>query len=130
MASEVRIDKWLWAVRFYKTRNVAIEACRKGRIKVNGLPAKPSRLIKAGDVISIYRPPVTWSYRVIQAVDNRVGPKKVAEMVEDITPLDQRELAEMNQAARALNRAKGLGRPTKKERRDLDEFNQSSYEDE
>lgn len=122
MGNEARIDKWLWAVRVFKTRTTAASACKKGQVCVGGVQVKPSRVIRAGDVVSVRKPPVTFSFRVKQPIENRVGAKLVAEMMENITPAGQYELLEMNRISGFVNRAKGLGRPTKKDRRSLDEF--------
>jgi ribosome-associated heat shock protein Hsp15 len=120
--NEVRIDKWLWAVRIYKTRTIALEECKKNRIAVNDAPAKPSRTIKAGDVIRVRKPPVTYSFKVLQLADKRMGASSVSQYLENITPPEEYELLEKNNNSGFVNRAKGSGRPTKKERRSLDDF--------
>jgi len=117
---EVRIDKWLWAVRLYKTRTEASEACRKGRIVVGGVAVKPSRLIRAGEEMQVRKPPVTYSYRVLAVAQNRMGAKSVPEYAENITPSSEYEILEMNKLSGFIDRAKGTGRPTKKERRELE----------
>jgi ribosome-associated heat shock protein Hsp15 len=119
---EVRIDKWMWAVRIFKTRTVAADACRINRITVNNVNVKPSRTVRVGDVISVKKPPVTYSFRVLGLAENRMSAKLVPQFLENITPPEQYELLEMNKISGFVNRAKGLGRPTKKERRELDEF--------
>ncbi|MDR2533744.1 MAG: RNA-binding S4 domain-containing protein [Tannerellaceae bacterium] len=121
-ASEIRIDKWMWAVRIFKTRTIATEACKKGRIAVAGSTAKPSRTIKRGDVIQVRKPPVTYSFKVIELTQNRIGAKLAPLYIENITPPEQLEALEMNRISGFVNRAKGLGRPTKKDRRNLEEF--------
>ena len=120
--SEARIDKWMWASRIFKTRTIAAEACKKGRVAINGAQAKPARMVKPGDVIQVRKPPVTYSFKVLQAIEKRVGAKLVPEIMENVTTPDQYELLEMNKISGFVNRAKGTGRPTKKDRRDLDEF--------
>lgn len=120
--SEARIDKWLWSVRIFKTRTIASEACKKGRISINGVQAKPSKTVKEGDTVQVRRPPVTYTFKVLQAIENRVGAKLVPQMLENITPTDQYELLEMNRVGGFVKRAAGLGRPTKKDRRDMDDF--------
>lgn len=120
--SEARIDKWLWAVRIFKTRTVAAEACKKGRISINGSQIKPSRMIKEGEIIQVRKPPVTYSFRVLQTIEKRVGAKLVPEVMENVTPPDQYELLELSKISGFVDRARGTGRPTKKERRSLDEF--------
>jgi ribosome-associated heat shock protein Hsp15 len=122
MANEVRIDKWLWAARLFKTRSIATEACKKGRVTQRGQTLKPSRMIKEGDVIEVRKPPIIWSFKVLKPIQNRVGAKLVPEVLENLTTPDQLELLEMSRLAAANQRAKGLGRPTKKDRRDLDSF--------
>jgi ribosome-associated heat shock protein Hsp15 len=122
MAGEVRIDKWLWAARVFKTRNIAAEACKKGRIGMGGMPLKASRTVKVGDVIQVKKAPIVWSFKVLQATGNRVGAKKVSEVLENVTSRDQLELLESSKLNGFIDRAKGTGRPTKKDRRDLDEF--------
>ncbi len=120
--SEARIDKWLWAARIFKTRTVAAEACKKGRISINGSQIKPSRMIKEGEIIQVRKPPVTYSFRVLQTIEKRVGAKLVPEVMENVTPPDQYELLELSKISGFVDRARGTGRPTKKERRSLDEF--------
>lgn len=126
---EARIDKWMWAARIFKTRTIAAEACKKGRVSINGAQAKPARMIKPGDVIQIRKPPVTYSFKVLQAIEKRVGAKLVPEILENVTTPDQYELLEMTRISGFVNRAKGTGRPTKKDRRDLDEFLAPEYSD-
>ena len=120
--SEARIDKWMWAVRIFKTRTIAAEACKKGRITINGALAKAARMVKPGDVVQVRKPPITYSFKILQAIEKRVGAKLVNDMMENITPPEQYELLEMNRISGFINRAKGTGRPTKKDRRDLEEF--------
>lgn len=120
--NEARIDKWLWAVRIYKTRSLATDACRNGRITLNGTSAKASKCVHVGDVVTVRKAPVTYTFRVLQAIENRVGAKLVPEMLENITSPDQYEILEMQKISGFVGRARGTGRPTKKERRDLDEF--------
>jgi ribosome-associated heat shock protein Hsp15 len=122
MKTEVRIDKWLWAVRLFKTRSNAAEACKKGKVMVQGIEAKPSRNIRVGDVISVKKNPVVFSFVVLALSENRMGAKLVPDFVKDVTPPDQLELWELGKVNARLNRERGAGRPTKKERRDLDTF--------
>ena len=124
---EARIDKWLWAVRLYKTRSMATDACKKGQITMNGATMKPSKTIKEGDVVSVRKPPITYTFRVIKAIENRVGAKLVPEMLENVTSKEQYELLEMNRISGFVDRARGTGRPTKKDRRSLDEFVTPEY---
>lgn len=112
--AEARIDKWLWAARIFKTRTIAAEACKKGRISINGAQAKPARMIKAGDTIQVRKPPVTYSFKVLQAIEKRVGAKLVPEVMENVTTPDQYELLEMNRISGFIDRARGTGRRPRK----------------
>ena len=127
--AEARRDKWLWAARSFKTRPIAPEACKKGRISTNAAQANPARIIKAGDPIQVRKPPVTYSFKVLQAIEKRVGAKLVPEVMENVTTPDQYELLEMNRISGFIDRARGTGRPTKKDRRDLDDFFTPEYLD-
>ena len=127
---EARIDKWLWAVRLFKTRSLAAEACKVGRVQINGAQAKPSRMVKVGDEVSVRKPPVTYTFRVLQAIERRVGAKLLPDIVENITPPEQYEVLEMTRISGFVDRAKGTGRPTKKERRALDEWSAPMFLDE
>ena len=122
MNNEARIDKWLWAARIFKTRSIAAAACKKGQVSMGGAQLKASRMIKAGDVVSVRKPPVTYSFRVLQPIERRVGAKLIPEILENVTTPDQYELLEMSKISGFVGRAKGTGRPTKKERRSLDDF--------
>ena len=122
MNTEARIDKWLCAARIFKTRTIAAAACKKGQVSMKGSPVKASRTIKVGDVIEVRKPPVTYSFRVLQAIEKRVGAKLIPEILENITAPEQYEILEMSKISGFVNRAKGTGRPTKKDRRSLDEF--------
>ncbi len=117
-----RVDKWLWAVRLFKTRSQAAEACKKGQVAINNSTVKPARTVKAGDTVSVKKAPVNYSFRVLQAIEKRVGAKLVAEMMQNVTSPDQYELLEMNRISGFVDRQRGAGRPTKKERRHLDDF--------
>lgn len=96
---------------------------------IAGVQQKPSKMIKEGDVIQVRKPPITYSFKVLKAIQNRVGAKLVPEVLENVTTPDQYELLEMNRISGFVDRARGTGRPTKKERRDLDEFIQPEYLD-
>ena len=125
---EARLDKWLWAARFYKTRSIArsmIEGGKvdyNGRVTINGAQAKPARTVKEGDKVGVKKSPVTYTFRVKQAIEKRVGAKLLPDVLENITSPDQYELLEMSKISGFVNRARGTGRPTKKDRRALDEF--------
>lgn len=118
--SSTRIDKWLWTVRIFKTRSISTEECKKGRVKLNDADVKPSKEIKIGDTITIRKPPVVFTYIVKDMPKNRIGAKLVNDFLEDITPSD--ELAKLEPGYLAFQgiRPRGSGRPTKKERRTLD----------
>lgn len=122
VSAEARLDKWLWAARIYKTRTLAADACKNGRITINGAQAKPSRTVKAGDKVGVKKPPVIYTFRVIQPIEKRVGAKLLPEILENITDPSQLEVLEMSKISGFIGRAKGTGRPTKKDRRALDEF--------
>ena len=121
MTKTVRIDKYLWAVRLYKTRTLATEACKKGRVSMDDMPAKPSRTVTAGDVIQVRKMPVVYSYRVKDPIEKRVGAKIVGQYVEDITPQEELQKLDMKDDF-FVKRDRGAGRPTKKERRLLDDI--------
>ena len=116
---EVRIDKWLWSVRIYKTRNIAIDACKAGKVKVDGHSVKPSRVVKLGDVIDISIGPLNKTIRVKQLLHNRVSAKLVVDYLEDLTPAEEYERIEFMKEFNTERRDRGMGRPTKKDRRDI-----------
>ena len=120
--NEARIDKWLWAARIFKTRSIAADACKNGRVTLNGVNLKPSRTIKEGDVVSVKKPPVTYSFKVLKTIEQRVGAKLLPEIYENVTDPKQYELLQMSRISGFIDRAHGMGRPTKKERRALDAF--------
>ncbi|MCF0199648.1 MAG: RNA-binding S4 domain-containing protein [Bacteroidaceae bacterium] len=120
--TEARLDKWLWAARIFKTRTMAAAACKKGQVTLQGAQLKPARTIKVGDVIDVRKPPITYSFRVLQAIEKRVGAKLIPEILENVTRPDQYELLEMSKVSGFIDRARGTGRPTKKDRRALEEF--------
>ena len=122
MPDEARIDKWLWASRIFKTRTIAADACKNGRVTVNDVLVKPSRMVKVGDVVGVRKPPVTYTFRILKTIEQRVGAKLLPEIYENITTPDQYELLEMNRISGFIDRQRGTGRPTKKERRAMDAF--------
>ncbi len=126
MNSSARIDKWLWAVRIYKTRSIAAEACKKGHIMVGDRTVKPAYTVRVGDIVQVKKSPITYSFKVLQCAENRVGAKLVPELMENVTPAEQYELLEMSRISGFVGRARGTGRPTKKERRDMDTFIEES----
>ena len=119
---EVRLDKYLWSIRAYKTRSEATTACNGGKVRLNGADVKPSKAVKVGDVIVVRKGPVTYTYKVLALIDKRQGPKLVPDFVENQTP--QEELDKLHAPVETffLKRDRGAGRPTKKDRRQMDEL--------
>ncbi|MEG1685451.1 MAG: RNA-binding S4 domain-containing protein [Bacteroides sp.] len=126
---EARIDKWMWATRIFKTRTIASEACKKGRVTINGSQVKAARMVKIGDVIQVKKSPIVYSFKVLQLIEKRIGAKLVAEYLENVTTPDQYELLEMSKISGFVDRARGTGRPTKKDRRGLEDFTMSDNAD-
>jgi len=126
---EVRVDKYLFAMRIYKTRSIATDACKKGRITMHGQELKPSRTFKIGDKFSVRKGPITYSYEVLQLSENRLGAKLVPDYLRDITTPDQLELLELARLAGQSGRDRGMGRPTKKDRREIEQFISSDWND-
>lgn len=122
VSESARIDKWLWAVRIFKTRSVAADAIKNSRVTIAGSNVTPSHLIKAGDVVSVKKPPITYSFKVLACIEQRVGAKLVPQVYENVTDPKQYELLEMSRISGFVDRARGTGRPTKKERRAIDAF--------
>lgn len=118
----MRIDKYLWCVRYYKTRSIATQACQKGHITVNGQQAKPSRDVFPADKITVRRDQINYKLTVLDIPANRVGPKLVDIYRKDETPAEAFEHLELLKLSKEHYRARGTGRPTKKDRRDLDEY--------
>lgn len=112
-------------MRIFKTRTVATEACKKGRVLMGGVAVKPSRTIKEGDIINVRKPPVTYSFRVKALAQNRLGARLVPDYMENITPKSELDLLDVVRISGFIDRRKGLGRPTKREGRDLAEFTES-----
>ena len=127
MSMEERVDKYLFAMRIYKTRSIAADACKKGRVKMNGTELKPSRSFHIGDVFTVRKGPITYTYKVLQLSANRLGAKLVPEYMQDITSADQLELLELARLAAQSGRDRGSGRPTKKDRRDIITFVSDDY---
>jgi len=126
---EVRVDKYLWAMRIYKTRSIAADACKNGRIAINGVQLKPSRTFHEGDMFTVRKGPVTYTYKVLRLTENRLGAKLVPEYLQDCTDPKQLELLELARIAGNGSRDRGLGRPTKKDRRDIETFMSDNYLD-
>lgn len=119
---EARLDKWLWAARIFKTRTLASDACKNNRVTINGALSKPARMVKEGDEIGVKKSPITYTFKVKQAIEKRVGAKLLPDVYQNITTAEQYELLEMSKISGFVGRAKGMGRPTKKDRRDMEEF--------
>jgi ribosome-associated heat shock protein Hsp15 len=122
---QIRIDKFLWAVRIFKTRSIAADECGKGRIIINDIAVKPSRMVKSGEVITVRKPPVHYKYKIINVIENRIGAKLVNQFIDDITPEEEKLKLDPASKGVTFHREKGAGRPTKKERRIIDRFKES-----
>lgn len=122
MQDSARIDKWLWAARIFKTRSLAADACKNSRVTINGVSVKPSHVVKAGETVSVKKPPVVYSFRILKCIEQRVGAKLIPEIYENVTDPKQYEILEMSRISGFVDRARGTGRPTKKDRRSLDAF--------
>jgi ribosome-associated heat shock protein Hsp15 len=122
MDGDLRVDKWLWAVRIYKTRSQATEACRKGHVSIGNLPVKPSRSVHLGEVVMVRKSPITRSFKIIGLAEKRMSAKLTEDFLEDVTPPEVLEIEEMQKNMRWIERDRGTGRPTKKDRRELDDF--------
>lgn len=122
MSETARLDKWLWAARIFKTRSIAADACKNGRVTIGGVTRKPSHTIKVGDTVSVKKPPITYSFKVLKTIEQRVGAKLLPEIYENVTDAKQYELLEMSRISGFVDRARGTGRPTKKDRRQMDAF--------
>jgi ribosome-associated heat shock protein Hsp15 len=122
MSEGIRIDKWLWSVRIFKSRNLATEFCKKGRVLIGGEAVKASRLIRIGDIIEIRKPPVTYTYQVTGLIEKRVGAKTAVENLLNLTPPEELDRLKKNHESAFFYRDRGTGRPTKKERRELDKL--------
>ena len=127
--TEERIDKWLWSMRVFKTRTIATDACKKGRVTMNGVAIKPSRNIKIGEIVDVKKPPITYTFKVLAIPNGRLGAKLVPEYLENLTPKSQYDLLEMTRISGFVDRNKGMGRPTKREGRELSRFKEESYAD-
>lgn len=120
--NEERIDKWMWATRIFKTRTISAEACKKGRVSIGDTPAKPSRTVHVGDIVKVRKPPVTYSFLVKALTENRLGAKLVPDYLENITPKSELDLLEVVKISGFIDRRKGLGRPTKRDSREMARF--------
>ena len=127
MEEEIRIDKWLWAVRIFKSRSDAAEACRMNRVTVNGSYCKPSRELREGDTVEVRKLPVTYSFRVKGLVSNRQAAKNVPLYADNITPQTELDKLNIPRETIFISRDRGTGRPTKKERREIDALMDGIY---
>lgn len=127
--TEERIDKWLWSMRVFKTRTIATEACKKGRVTINGTSVKASRPIKIGETVDVKKPPITYTFKVKDIPTGRLGAKLVPDYLENLTPKAQYDILEMTRISGFVDRSKGMGRPTKREGRELSKFREESYAD-
>lgn len=125
--TEERIDKWLWSMRVFKTRTMATDACKKGRVSMGGAYVKPSRTVKEGDIIEVRKPPITYTFKVLAIPTGRLGAKLVPEYLENLTPQSQYDLLEMSRISGFIDRRKGLGRPTKRDARDIASFKEANF---
>lgn len=128
MEHSVRIDKWLWSARIYKTRTLATDACRKGQVSIAGQKVKPSRMVSEGEILSVRKNPITLTLKILSPIQNRVSAKLISEVLLDLTPAEEYDMLELARIASFGKRIAGNGRPTKKERRDLESFLDSEEE--
>ncbi len=122
MADSVRIDKFLWAIRAFKTRTDATDACKGGRVKAGGAAAKPSKPVQAGDVVEVRKGAVVFTYKVLRPLERRVGAKMVPDYAENLTPAAELEKLRAPVETFFLRRDRGAGRPTKKDRREIEDI--------
>lgn len=120
MADSTRIDKYIWAIRLFKTRSEATEACNGNKVQLNGVAAKPSKTVKAGDSISVRKGAVQYSYKVLRIAENRMGAQLVPEFAENLTPQSELDKFHAPRETFFVKRDRGSGRPTKKDRREMD----------
>lgn len=124
---QLRIDRWLWGARVFKTRSLAAKACKMNRISRDGVSLKPSSLVRVGDRLEVRKPPMTFTFEVVGLPAARVGAKLVPNYLRDVTPKSEYEILDTIKASYRQGRARGTGRPTKKERRDLEQFMDPSH---
>lgn len=125
--TSVRIDKWLWSIRAFKTRTDAADACKLGRVTLNGALAKASRDVKVNDIVTVKKMPVIYTFKVLALIANRQPAKNVYLYAENLTPEEELEKMKMNKTIIFVQRDRGTGRPTKKERRDIDDLMENYY---
>lgn len=122
MTKDIRIDKWVWAVRIYKTRSQATDACRKGHVSIGDITVKPSRMVHIDEIVKVRKSPITRSFKILALAEKRMSAKLVFDFMEDVTPAEEVELQEMQKNMKWISRDRGTGRPTKKDRREIDDF--------
>ena len=122
----IRVDKFLWAVRVYKTRSLATDECKKGRVTIRDIQVKPSRIISENEIVTVRKPPVNFVYRVIEPIENRVSAKLVTQYLEDLTTEEEKTKLDFKKSGGTFYRQRGTGRPTKKERRMIDRLQQEA----
>ncbi len=122
MSEGIRVDKWLWAVRIFKTRSLASDYCKSSKVLIEGVSVKPSRLVKIGEIITVKRPPANYSYKVKGLISKRVSASLAANLVEDLTPQSELDKLKQKEDSAFFTRDRGTGRPTKKERRDIEKL--------
>ncbi len=128
---KIRVDKWLHAVRIFKTRTPATEACDSGKVKINDATVKPARLISIGEKVTVRKGTINITLKVLKLIDKRVSATEAAKCYEDFTPTEEREKMKLPAAFHAFaSRERGAGRPTKKDRRDIDQLNEAWWEEE
>ncbi len=123
---KLRMDKFLWAVRIYKTRTIAADACAKGQVTIGDLPIKPSRQVVVGETIMVRKPPMVFTYKVLGLLHNRLSAEKVKEYIIELTPESEYHKVEIIRMQKNAIRDRGTGRPTKRDRRDIDRFTGNS----
>ena len=124
---DIRIDKWLWAMRIFKTRTIAAEECKKSRIMIEGIAVKPSRPIHPGEIVVVKKPPLLYTFRIRQLSERRLSAKEVPLYMDNLTSSEELAKLDMIKLSGMMNREKGTGRPTKRERRNLDDLTNSIY---
>lgn len=129
MANSLRIDKFLWSVRLYKTRSKATEACRAGKVKVDDKIVRPAKAISVGDSFQLKKGPITYSFKIKELLSSRVGAKLVADYIDNVTSKEELEKLEILRLSYSQSRSKGLGRPTKKDRRTIDSIEQDQFDE-
>jgi ribosome-associated heat shock protein Hsp15 len=125
----MRIDKFLWCIRVFKTRSIATTACKKGQVKIDGTNLKPSKEVFGGELILVRKNQINYQFKVLNLPESRVGAKLVDQFRKDLTPKEEFEKTALLKYAKDYYRKKGVGRPTKKDRRDIDNFQDDTNED-